>query len=148
MATADGDARLAVLELAARYARALDHDLQLWDDVFTDDAVLDYPTGGVQKLLAPAEMKRHLAAMRDAGMTSQHLLSNVFLNRVHADSASGHAEARVLACVPMPGSGQLEVTDRIAHYDDEYRLTDRGWRIARRRANVRWTDRRVVPALQ
>lgn len=141
-------ARLDIIELSARYARALDHDLDLWDDVFTVDALLDFPTSGEQKVLTPGEMKQHLALMRDGGMTSQHLLSNVLLEYVDSESATGHAEARVLACVPLATKGEIEVTDRIAHYDDEYRRTGEGWRIARRRANVRWTERHVVSAPQ
>jgi SnoaL-like domain len=45
--------RLEIHELSARYARALDHDLELWSGLFTEDAVLDYPVGGQQRLLSP-----------------------------------------------------------------------------------------------
>jgi len=141
----ESDDRLEILELSARYARALDHDLEMWSGLFTEDAVLDYPTEGKQKLLSPDEMKQHLAQLHAQGMTSQHLMSNVFFD-VDGNVASGHAEARVLSCTPMPTSGEVEVIDRIADYDDLYARTERGWRIARRRANVRWANRQVLPA--
>jgi hypothetical protein len=139
------DDRLEIHELSARYARALDHDLAIWNGLFTMDAVLDYPAGGEQRLLSPAEMRENLARLQAQGMISQHLMSNILVD-IDGDWASGHAEARVLQCMPIPDSGEVEVIDRIAGYDDLYARTEQGWRFARRRASVRWASRQVLPA--
>jgi SnoaL-like domain len=141
----EADDRLEIYELSARYARALDHDLTHWGELFTEDAVLDYPAGGQRRPLNPADMRSHLAVLQGQGMVCQHLMANIVVE-IDGDQAAGHAEARVLQCMPMPDSGEIEVIDRIADYDDGYARTEQGWRFTRRRASVRWATRQVVPA--
>jgi hypothetical protein len=143
--------RLEIMEVLYKYGQALDHDPSLWDEVFTPDAVLDYPTrdadrqvrNDVRQVKTGAEMGADLARPFHAqGTVGQHLVSN-FLITVTGDTARAKSEARVIACIPLAESGNTEITDRIVSFDDELARTPKGWRITRRHLTVRYHDTRV-----
>lgn len=142
--------KLEIMEVLYKYGQALDHDPSLWDQVFTPDAILDYPTRDADRqvrnderqIKSAAEMGASLAGPFHASSLGQHLVSN-FLIRVTGETATAKSEARVLACIALPGSGNTEITDRIVSFDDELARTPDGWRITRRYLTVRYHDTRV-----
>jgi hypothetical protein len=143
--------RLEIMEVLYKYGQALDHDPSMWDQIFTPDAVLDYPTRDADRqvrnderqIKSAAQMGADLAApFHGQGAVSQHLVSN-FLIEVSGDTATAKSEARVIACIPIAASGNTEITDRVVSFDDELARTPDGWRIIRRRLMVRYHDTRV-----
>jgi hypothetical protein len=151
MSDADIADRLEIMEVLHKYGQALDHDPSLWDEVFAPDAVLDYPTrdadrqvrNDIRQVKSGAQMGADLAKpFHGQGSVSQHLVSN-FLIKVTGDTATAKSEVRVLACIPLAGSGNTEITDRIVSCDDELARTPEGWRITRRYLTVRFHDTNV-----
>jgi hypothetical protein len=143
--------RIEIAEVLMRYGRALDHDVTLWDKVFTPDAELNYPVrdsdrqvrNDERQIRTAAEMGESLARpFVHNGTVSQHLVGNWEID-VSGDTATARSEARVLACIPIPASGNLEITDRIVVFDDELARTPDGWRITRRYLTVKYHDTRV-----
>lgn len=143
--------RLEIMEVLYKYGQALDHDPSLWDQVFTADAVLDYPTrdddrqvrNDVRQIKTGAEMGADLARPFHAkGTVGQHLVGNFLIN-VDGDRATAKSEARVLVSIPIAASGNVEITDRIVSFDDELARTPHGWRITKRYLTVRYHDTRV-----
>jgi len=143
--------RLEIMEVLYKYGQALDHDPSLWDQVFAPDAVLDYPTRDADRQVRNDERQIKTAAQMGAdlarpfhaqGTVGQHLVSN-FLIKVSGDTATAKSEARVLVSIPLGGSGNTEITDRIVTFDDELARTPDGWRITRRYLTVRYHDTRV-----
>jgi SnoaL-like domain len=145
------DDQLALTRLLYRYSQAWDHDLDLWDEVFTADAVIDFPTrdedgtvrNDIRQICEAAEMKARIAKIKARGIACQHLISNPMID-IDGDTAAGRCEMRALAAIRSPTSGNVEISDRIVHFDDEFARTDAGWRITRRRCEVRWVEARIA----
>lgn len=147
----EAEDRLAIMEVLYKYGQALDHDPSLWDEVFAPDAILDYPVRDDQRQVRNDQRQTRTAAEMGAtlaqpfhsqGSVSQHLVSNFMIN-VTGDTATAQSEARVLACIPLGESGNVEITDRIVSFDDELARTPDGWRVTRRYLLVRFHDTRV-----
>jgi hypothetical protein len=147
----EADDQVAITRLLYRYSQAWDHDLDLWDEVFAEGAVIDFPTrdedgsvrNDVRQICPSAEMKSRIAKIKARGIACQHLMSNAMID-VDGDTASGRSEMRGFAAIRSATSAIVEITDRIVHFDDEFARTDAGWRITRRRCEVRWVEARIA----
>jgi hypothetical protein len=130
---ADDDA--AIRAVLARYMRAMRlHDVDLMDDVFTPDAVIDYTAIGGAKT-SWAETKPWLQGM----IAVEHFL--LFVGDVYPTYADDGGSASVESTwhgvfVATPDAPPLLI---YGTYDDEFVRTADGWRIRAR------TDQ---PALQ
>lgn len=130
--------RAALSDLATRYAMAVDaRTFEQLRGVFVDDAALD--TGrslrsGIEEILAAMEgLRRYTATSHVLGQ--QHL-------EARDDGITG-----VTYCTAHHLSDTEQGrTDTVMHirYHDHFTRTDAGWRIARRRLEVLWTDTQPV----
>ncbi|MEM0952547.1 MAG: nuclear transport factor 2 family protein [Pseudomonadota bacterium] len=132
--------RLEIEDLCYRYAEIIDgKDFDaLRDDVFTEDAHIDYSVfggsvGGLEETIAFLKQ----ALTKEAFPYHQHLNANI---RVQLDGDT--ASARVMCFNPqeltMPG-GDSQLFMLGLWYVDKYRRTDKGWRIASRVEEKSWT---------
>ena len=123
--------RLEIEDLVHRYAELIDaKDFdRLREDVFCEDAFIDYSVFGGSK----GDLEETIAFLHGAMKifpNTQHLNANIQI-KLDGDRATG----RVMCLNPQ----QMKIGDGDEHiffcglwYVDEYRRTDRGWRIARR----------------
>jgi hypothetical protein len=131
--------RFELQDLVFLYAHLIDSKEfdRLRDEVFTADAHIDYSAMGG----SVGNLEETLAFLK-ASLTnelfpnSQHLNANVQVT-LQGDSASG----RVMCFNPM----EMGMPDGTSHtffmglwYLDEYRRTDKGWRICRREEVKSW----------
>jgi 3-phenylpropionate/cinnamic acid dioxygenase small subunit len=125
------DDRLAIGELLARYARAI--DFRRWDELptfFTPDCVVDF--GRVMGVHEGHDGVRRMAEMIDGtGLTMRHYVTNVIVER--ADGERADVTSYVLA-LTGPAFGSLAQTT--GRYDDELVKRDGRWLIQRRRAVI------------
>ena len=122
-----------ITQTLIRYSIALDScAAELIKDCFTEDAVLVYDLGGVSRdeLIAVSAGVRELDA-------TQHFLS---LPTITVDGDLAHSRCYFLAQhvknVLAPDSTLMTG----GWYDDAWRRTEQGWRIARRRAVRVWME--------
>lgn len=119
---------LAIQDVLNRYARACDsRDWSLFDDVFAEDASVDY--GGVYRLDGRDKVVDLIRSMLGGCGPTQHLLGNVDI-AVHGNEACSACYVRAVHA----GQGETsEVFYEVwAEYRDALRLTDTGWRIVER----------------
>lgn len=125
------DDRLAIGEVLARYARAI--DFARWDDLptlFTSDCVLDF--GSVMGVHEGHSGLRRIAEMIGAtGLTMRHYSTNVIVEPITDDVA--HVVSYVLA-LTGPAFGSLAPTT--GRYEDEFVRRDGRWLIRRRRGVI------------
>jgi hypothetical protein len=132
------DDRFALLDLAARYADAVDRrDFALLDAVFLPDGVLDTGRGvrdGLIEILAAMEGLRRYEA-------TAHVLGQQLADAA-GDGARGVTYCTAHHLADRDGSR----TDTVMHirYHDDFVRTPDGWRIRHRRLELQWTDRRPV----
>jgi len=130
--------RLEIQDLVFHYADLIDR--KCFDElrqVFTEDAHIDYSAfggsvGGREETIAFL----HAALGAELFPNTQHLNANVQVT-VEGDRASG----RVMCFNPMQMAqpdGGSQVFFLGLWYLDEYRRTDRGWRISRREELKSW----------
>lgn len=131
--------RFEIQDLVFHYSHLIDSKEidRLREEIFTPDVHIDYSAfgGSVGNL---EETLAFLTASLTTGMfpNSQHLNANVQV-QLHGDSATG----RVMCFNPMEmslGEGKLHTFFLGLWYVDEYRRTDKGWRIARREEVKSW----------
>jgi ketosteroid isomerase-like protein len=123
--------RLEIMELIARYSVALDsRDYDALDDLFTDDAVLDYrATGAIRGSLA--EMKTFVADAFTMFAGTQHLTTSTTITFT-GDGNTANAKS---ACHnPMIFGGDLAPKMMIVGlwYVDTLVRTENGWRFKER----------------
>jgi len=128
----DASADLGVLaeirEVMARYMRAMRlHDVDLMDDVFTPDAVIDYTAIGGTKT-SWAETKEWLRGM----IAVEHFI--LFVGDLYPTFSDDGARATVESTwhgvfVARPDTPPLVI---FGTYDDELVRTPAGWRISAR----------------
>ncbi|MEY2421245.1 MAG: hypothetical protein QOI95_1312 [Acidimicrobiaceae bacterium] len=123
--------RLEIQELIARYSYALDsRDFDALDDLFTDDAVLDYTaTGAIRGSLE--EMKEFVANAFTMFEGTQHLTTQTLLQF----SDDGNLAYGKSACHnPMVFGGDLAPKMMIVGlwYVDTFVRTPEGWRFKER----------------
>lgn len=125
--------RLEIQDLLAAYCEAIDsRDWGALDDVFTDDAIIDYTAAGGAKgnlIETKAYLKRALEQF--TGM--QHMLGLPVI-KIDGDTAT----SRTIAFNPMvvDREGQPHTFFLGMWYRDELTRTGAGWRITHRREEV------------
>ncbi len=145
------DDRMALSDLVHRYAANVD-DRQ-FDAVvrlFTEAAELVLPEPPAA--LAPAHSHTGLeaiaaavAAVAAVARTEHAIVGEVYDEGARPGSASGR-----VACVAHHWTSRSdEVVDVVWHlrYDDDYRLTDAGWRISRRALTINAIETRTARKL-
>jgi hypothetical protein len=131
--------RFEIQDLVFHYADLIDRKQiqRLRDEVFTEDVHVDYSAmggsvGGLDETIDFLE-----SALTDELFPhSQHLNANIQV-RVDGDRASG----RVMCFNPMEMSmpeGGTRTYFLGLWYVDQYRRTDKGWRISRREEEKSW----------
>ena len=123
--------RLEIQDLIARYSYALDsRDFDALDELFTDDAVLDYTaTGAIRGTLA--EMKAFVANAFTMFAGTQHLTTQTM---IQFDDDGNTAHARSACHNPMVFDGDLRPKMMIVGlwYVDTLVRTPDGWRFRER----------------
>ncbi len=123
--------RFEIQDLLHRYAEIIDSKEfdRLREEVFCEDAYIDYSVFGGSKGNLETTIEFLHNAMKLFPNT-QHLNANIQI-RLDGDRATG----RVMCLNPQ----EIQLPDRENHiffcglwYVDEYRRTERGWRIAKR----------------
>jgi hypothetical protein len=144
--------RAALTDLVHRYAAGVD-DRQ-FDSVtalFTDTAELMLPEppaalDPVHRHCGHAAIRTAIAAVAATIRTEHAIVGEVFDAGLQPDSARGR-----IACVAHHWSQYGDqLTDVVWHlrYDDEYRRTDAGWRIAHRVLTINAIETRPVRRLR
>ncbi len=131
--------RFEIQDLIFHYSDLIDRKQisRLRDEVFTADAHIDYSAmgGSVGDLDTTLEFLE-ASLVSSVFPNTQHLNANVQI-RVDGDSASG----RVMCLNPMEmtmGKDSTQTWFLGLWYVDEYRRTERGWRISRRAEEKSW----------
>jgi len=128
--------RIEIDDLLTRYATAVDtRDWDLYQSVFTADAVIDYTSsGGIRGELA--EVTEWLSDALSGFSMSQHMVTNRDI-RVTGDAAT----SRSYFYNPMGRTkrdGTLALMFVGGYYRDRLRRTDTGWRIVERIQDTAW----------
>ena len=115
--------KLEIHELLARYARGVDtRDWDLWRDVFTPDAVLDYSSAGI-----PAGSRDEIATLFEQALggvpMTQHFISNI---EVEVDG--DRATARAMFYNPMQLPGMEDQSYCGGYYHHDLVRTATGWK--------------------
>jgi len=115
---------LEIQEVVVRYGFLIDdRDWSAFDQVFTDDAVVDYrlqvgdALTGVGPIVGRDEVVRQI---RDLQHPYQHMLVSQVIDDVSADEVV----VRSKALLPLPGGGIADIL-----YRDVVVRTEQGWRI-------------------
>ncbi len=125
--------RLEIQDLIHRYAQIIDaKDFdRLREDVFCEDAFIDYSAFGGSKGNLEETIEFLHKAMKIFPNT-QHMNSNI---QIVVETGADHASGRVMCLNPQ----EMKLPGQDEHiffcglwYVDEYRRTDKGWRIANR----------------
>jgi hypothetical protein len=131
--------RFEIQDLVFHYAHLIDTRQidRLATDIFTDDVYIDYSAfgGSVGDLKATLDFLK-ASLTRELFPNSQHLNANVQV-QLNGDMATG----RVMCFNPMEmgvGEGKTHTFFLGLWYVDEYRRTDKGWRISRREEVKSW----------
>jgi SnoaL-like domain len=146
--TVNGLDRLALTDLVHRYAAGVDdRRFDAVAELFTDEAeltVADVPATlePVRRHCGRAAIRAAIAAVEATIRTEHAIVGEVFDVGPHTDTARGR-----IACVAHHWSHHGDqLTDVVWHlrYDDEYQLTDAGWRIANRALTVNAIETRPM----
>lgn len=137
----DTDTRAAVLDRLHRFARIVDG--RRWADapeVFADDIVFDYGPG--HRLTGLANLVAMFRQYLGGCGPSQHFLGGVLF-----ETAGTLVITRAQAQVRHQGAGERAhlTYDIFGEYEDGWRLTEAGWRMATRTA--RWAIMRGDPSV-
>jgi hypothetical protein len=128
--------RLQIVELIQRSAMALDdRDWAKWLAVFTPGAILDFSAFGIEPC-GPAALRLTLSALDGNRIGSQHLLGNPLI-RAGGETGEARTEYHMWSLATAE-PGYATETQVSAWYDDELRLMNSQWQIARRQATPRW----------
>ena len=131
--------RFELQDLVFHYADSIDSKQidQLRSDVFTEDVHIDYSAmGGSVGDLEETITFLKASLTNELFPNTQHLNANVQIE-LHGDTATG----RVMCFNPMEmtvAEGSTQTLFLGLWYVDEYRRTDKGWRICRREEVKSW----------
>jgi ketosteroid isomerase-like protein len=129
------DDRWAVVDVAVRYATALDtRDWSLLRRCFTDDVVTHYGDGRPQEGYEAFEAT--CRAWLPDTVRSQHLLGNSVVELEGDTAVASHYVRADHVHEALPGCNLVFV----GQYHDRLRRTPHGWRIHHRRFEVWWTQ--------
>lgn len=129
----DLDVQRACEHVVISYARASDlGDADHAAALFTEDGQLEMPGGRTYTGRAAIRLR-----LRDqpSGQVSRHLLSNLTVERRGPAVATGRSCVTIYRATRTGGTGPLPLLGPylVGEYEDEYRLTAEGWRLATRR---------------
>ncbi|ONI89341.1 hypothetical protein ALI144C_05210 [Actinosynnema sp. ALI-1.44] len=129
--------RLEIQDLLVSYATAIDgKDFDALDQVFTEDAQIDYTAfGGIAG--TRAEIKEFLTSSMAQFAVCQHLVANPAI-QFDGDHATGRAMCLNTLGIPVEEANP-HLTLLGMWYIDEYTRTPQGWRISRRSIQSSWT---------
>lgn len=135
---------LAIQTAISTYAMGLDERRwELWDDVFTADAVIDFrPMGG--ELETPAEMSGRLGRPDPSWLFAQHPVTNVVIS-LDGDQATAYSDYRVETGRRTGTPGEIARVSGGGTYEDTLLRTGAGWRISQRRVFMKWRESRTAP---
>lgn len=126
--------RWQIADLLARYARAVDRcDLTLFDQVWAEDATVDYGGGPEDAAAWSAGLLQRLGAME----RTQHALSN---SLVELDGDHATAETMCTAYHRFDDGGGMKAMIVGGRYLDSLVRTPAGWRITARRYVIDWNE--------
>ena len=140
--------RAALSDLVHRYAAGVDdRQFDAVTELFTEAAELTLPEppavlGPVHRHCGHAAIRTAIAAVAATIRTEHAIVGEVFDAGPQPDDARGR-----IACVAHHWSRHGdELTDVAWHlrYDDEYRLTEAGWRITHRALTINAIETRPV----
>ena len=131
--------RLEIQDLVYHYADLIDSKQigRLRDEVFTEDVFVDYGVmgGSVGDLDTTIDFLES-TLVDELFPNSQHLNANVQI-KLDGDTATGRVMCFNPMEMTMPDGGTQTYFIGL-WYVDEYRRTDRGWRISRRAEEKSW----------
>ena len=128
------DDRLALQDLSAQYARAVDRrDFAAFCALFTADGVLCGPGYSME---AHTEIENGIRLIERYEST-QHCVHNQLVD-VRGDAASG--ETYCVARHVYESDGVKRKLDMGVRYQDEYRRVSGAWRFQRRELVLDWTQ--------
>jgi hypothetical protein len=129
--------QLEILSLLSRLTHLADvGDLEEYVDLFTDDGYWEPPPGteppvralcGRAELLAGAHQRRGMG-VSGPGTFSRHVVTNIALTRTGEDFAVGHSYWHYYTHT----NEDIHQNGGMGTYDDEFRRTSGGWRLASR----------------
>lgn len=121
--------RFEIQDLLADYCHAIDsQNFSALDDIFTEDAIIDYTAvGGAKGNLE--ETKAYLNKALDKFSGMQHMLG---LPQIKLDGNTGSARTICFNPMVIQKDGQPHVFFVGIWYADELVRTDEGWRISHR----------------
>ena len=130
--------RIEIDDLITRYATAVDtKDWDLYRTVFTDDAVIDYTSaGGIRGSLG--EVVEWLSHALKLFPMTQHLITNRHVV-LEGDTATGRSYYYNPLGRP-DGTGGMQLLFFGGYYNDRFRRTADGWRIAERVEETAWVE--------
>ncbi|GAD50762.1 hypothetical protein NT2_12_00260 [Caenibius tardaugens NBRC 16725] len=141
-------ANLEALEQAYRrngslYARAMDaNEPDLLDGVMTADAVIESP-GAVMDGIAA--IRACPGMLREMFQSTQHLVHNQTVEQLSDTEARGETYCTASHILPPSGEGQpYSALVWAIRYQDQLRLVDGVWKIAKRALVLDWTETRPV----
>ena len=127
--------RFELNDLVVRYSSAVDRmDWDLYESLFTADAVIDYTeVGGVRG--SPAEVRKWLSEVLPGFPVFQHLVANMEFT-IEGDAATG----RTMLFNPMGIDTRhgVQVAFVGLWYRDRFVRTADGWRFAERYEEAAW----------
>ena len=130
--------RIEIDDLITRYATAVDtKDWDLYRTVFTDDAIIDYTSaGGIRGGLG--EVVEWLSHALKLFPMTQHLITNRHVV-LEGDTATGRSYYYNPLGRP-DGKGGMQLLFFGGYYNDRFRRTPEGWRIAERIEETAWVE--------
>ncbi len=127
-------------QLQYAYARFIDfRDYEGFTELFTVDGALD----------AGLELKGRDAIFsscqkRSAGLRSRHVITNSFVDVLSHDQARGICYLSLYRLdqkeSAKPGPLPLSGPAAVGHYQDSFKLTAEGWKIAHRKLHLAFRD--------
>jgi uncharacterized protein (TIGR02246 family) len=132
--------RLELRELVERYALGADtRDREVFAAVFTDDGALVTAAGGTY--VGPNAIVSTLDYLDAHYPRSMHFVGN---HQVQLDGDRAQGIVYCLAHHVYSRDGEDRDTLMVIRYQDDYRRTADGWRIARRSLRIDWQEDRPL----
>jgi 3-phenylpropionate/cinnamic acid dioxygenase small subunit len=150
--TLSADDRMALSDLVHRYAANVDdRQFDAVVGLFTEAAelVLPDPPAALEPVHSHTGLEAIAAAV--AAVAAVTRTEHAIVGEVYEQGARPGAARGRVACVAHHWSRRSdEVVDVVWHlrYDDDYRLTDAGWRIGRRALTINAIDTRPARKLR
>lgn len=134
--------RAEIEALSTRFGRALDGGtLEEFLSIFTEDVAY---RSGPRTLAGHDDLRAFFAKRAEGGRLSRHLMSSLMVERTGPDTARGESKWLVFAGqlpAPAPGTSPYVVAD----VEDDYLLTEAGWKISHRTITPVFRDDGIPP---